>query len=59
MTTASNNRVVEAEILGSGVFIEFADGKNALFPVSFLYAHCPWYRIDIPPDPVSPVDQEP
>ncbi len=58
MTTASESRVVEAELIGSGVFIEFADGKNALFPTSFLYAHCPWYEIDIPPDPDDPVAEE-
>ena len=34
--------------LDDGVFVEFADGKSALFPASFLSAHRPWYEIDVP-----------
>lgn len=49
MTTVPCSRVI-AERLGNGVFIEFDDGKSALFPASFLSSHTPWYQIDVPPD---------
>ena len=44
-------RIVRADPIGEGVFIEFADGKSALFPGSFLRAHYPWFN-------VGPVDEE-
>ncbi len=38
-------RVVRAEQIGDGVFIEFADGKNALFPEAFFRAHYAWFTL--------------
>lgn len=34
--------------LDNSLLIEFIDGTSALFPASFLYAHMPWYQLDVP-----------
>lgn len=37
MQTSPPARIVVAERMGEGVFVEFDDGKSALFSASFLY----------------------
>ncbi len=50
MTSETEPRVVAAKRIGDDAFIEFADGKSALFPASFLAAHRPWYAMELPHD---------
>ncbi len=58
MKNAGVLTVVATERLSKGVFVEFADGANALFPSTFLRAHLPWFQLDVlselsedPPEP--------
>ena len=48
MEDHASARVVHAEWLREGVLIKFADGKSALYPLSFLRSHLPWYEFDVP-----------
>ena len=49
MTTVLDPFIFRAERLANGVFIEFTDGKSALYPASFLRSHLPWYMLDLIP----------
>ncbi|MFZ0743310.1 MAG: hypothetical protein WAM85_02840 [Terracidiphilus sp.] len=37
METTSTPQIVAAERMGGGIFIEFDDGKSALYPALLLY----------------------
>lgn len=47
MKRTSDLEVSHVESLGGGVLVQFADGKGALFPASFLRTHLPWYELDL------------
>lgn len=41
METKPKSRVVVADRIDGGVYIEFADGKNGLYPAALLYEMLP------------------
>ena len=45
MTTSPDSRIAFVDRIDDGVFIQFADGKSALFPDEFFRAHYAWFTV--------------